>query len=130
MTLTLFSYKTLTFLTEKQKRLRLTALLQFCDASGISMQKVMGFGSDGAAVMIGRRSSVSTRLRVHNPFMINIHCVAHRLALAAAQASELIPYLKKFKNTIHSLYLFITTAPSACLASMQSKMFSVTQKST
>ena len=83
-----------------------TALLQFCDASGISMQKVMGFGSDGAAVMIGRRSGVSTRLRAHNPFMINIHCVAHRLALAAAQSSESIPYLKKFKNTIHSLYLF------------------------
>ncbi len=83
-----------------------TAVLQFCEAAGISMRKVMGFGSDGAAVMIGKRSGVSTRLRAHNPLMINIHCVVHRLALAAAQASESIPYLKKFKNTIHSLYLF------------------------
>ena len=82
------------------------ALLDFCEATEIDMQKVMGFGSDGAAVMISRRSGVSTHLRVHNPFMINIHCVAHRLALAAAQASESIPYLKKFKNTVHSLYLF------------------------
>ena len=82
------------------------ALLDFCEAAEIDMRKVMGFGSDGAAVMIGRRSGVSTRLRVHNPFMINIHCVAHRLALAAAQAFESIPYLKKFKNTVHSLYLF------------------------
>ena len=70
------------------------------------MQKVMGFGSDCTAVMIGKRSGVSTRLRAHNPFMMNIHCVAHRLALVAAQASEAVPYLKKFKNTIHSLYLF------------------------
>ncbi len=44
------------------------------------MRKVLGFGSDGAAVMIGKRSGVSTRLRAHNPLMINIHCVAHRLA--------------------------------------------------
>ena len=65
------------------------ALLQYCDMAGIEMRKVMGFGSDGAAVMVGRVSGVSTRLRVHNPVIINIHCVAHRLALAAANASDL-----------------------------------------
>jgi hypothetical protein len=82
------------------------ALLQFCETAGIDIRKVMGFGSDGAAVMIGRKSGVSTRLKVHNPLMVNIHCVAHRLALAAAQASDSIPYLQKFKKTIHNLYLF------------------------
>ena len=82
------------------------ALLQFCDVAGIEMRKVMGFGSDGAAVMVGRVSGVSTRLKVHNPVMINIHCVAPRLALAVAQASGSIPYLQKFKNAIHNLYLF------------------------
>ena len=87
------------------------ALLQFCETAGIDMRKVMGFGSDGAAVMIGKKSDVSTRLRVHNSFMVNIHCVAHRLALAAAQASESIPYLQKFKKTIQSLYLFYHNSP-------------------
>ena len=47
------------------------ALLQFCDVAGIEMRKVMGFGSDGAAVMIGRVSGISTRLRVHNSVMIS-----------------------------------------------------------
>ena len=37
-----------------------------------------------AAVMIGKKSGVSTCLRVHSPFTVNIHCVAHCLALAAA----------------------------------------------
>ena len=60
------------------------ALLQFCEATEISTRKVVGFGSDGAAVMIGNRTGVSIRLRAHNTYMINIHCVAHRLALAAA----------------------------------------------
>lgn len=43
--------------------------------------------------------------------MINIHCVAHRLALAASQASNDIHYLKKFKNIVHNLYQFYHNSP-------------------
>ena len=75
----------------------------------------MGFGSDGAAVMIGRETGVSTRLKVHNPLMVNIHCVAHRLALAASQASNDIPYLKKFKNIVHNLYQFYHNTIVQCV---------------
>ena len=73
----------------------------------------MGLGSHCAAVMIGRETGVhvSTRLKVHNPLMVNIHCVAHRLALAASQASNDIPYLKKFKNIVHNLYQFYHNSP-------------------
>ena len=55
----------------------------------------MGFGSDGAVVMIGRERCVytTTRLEVHDPLMVDVHCVAHRPALAASQD---IPYMKKF----------------------------------
>ena len=87
------------------------ALVQFCDSKEINLRNVMGFGSDGAAVMIGRETGVSTRLKVHNPLMVNIHCVAHRLALAASQASNDIPYLKKFKNIVHNLYQFYHNSP-------------------
>ena len=88
------------------------ALLQFCDVAGIEMRKVMGFGSDGAAVMVGRVSGVSTRLKVHNPVMINIHCVAHRLALAAAQASGSIRTYRNSKMPSTISTSFITTALS------------------
>ena len=87
------------------------ALLQFCEATEISIRKVMGFGSDGAAVMTGNRTGVSICLRAHNSYMINIHCVAQCLGLAAAQSSESIPYLKKFKNAIHNLYMFYHNSP-------------------
>ena len=93
-----------------ERPLQETALIQFCNSKEINLNKVMAFGSDGAAVMIGQRTGVSARLKERNPLMINIHCVAHRLALAASQASDDIPYLKKFKNIIHNLYLFTTTA--------------------
>ena len=41
-------------------------LLSLCSQSGISLNKVLGFGSDGASVMTGCRSGVAVRLRGHN----------------------------------------------------------------
>ena len=67
----------------------------------------MGFDSDGASVMTGVRSGVSTRLKADNPYIVNIHCVARRLTLAAAQGSDKVPYLKNnFNNTLKNLFYF------------------------
>ena len=106
------------------------ALMKYCDDRSISWRKVMGFGSDGAAVMTGRRSGVATRLKVHNPHMVSIHCVAHRLALAAAQSADAVPYLKKFKNVMTNLYKFYQNSPvrMAALHSIQETMETPTLK--
>ena len=69
-------------------------LLEICQTCKIFLTKVAGFGSDGAAVMVGKTSGVATRLKAHNGEMISIHCSAHRLALACSQAAESITYLK------------------------------------
>ena len=37
--------------------------------------------------MTGRLNGVAARLKRHSPRMISVHCVEHRLALAAAHAS-------------------------------------------
>ena len=66
-------------------------LLSMCQQADLSMHKVVGFGSDGASVMVGRKTGVATRMKSHNPAIISVHCVAHRLALAAAQAADKIP---------------------------------------
>ena len=50
----------------------------------LTFSRLMGFGSDGASVMTGRRAGVGTRLYRSNPYLIAIHCVAHRLALACS----------------------------------------------
>ncbi|KAJ8356639.1 hypothetical protein SKAU_G00194330 [Synaphobranchus kaupii] len=60
----------------------------------ISIKKVMGFGSDGAAVMTGRKNGVAVLLQKENPLMTAIHCICHRLALAVGQAGERVPYIK------------------------------------
>ena len=38
--------------------------------------------------MTGRVSGVATRLHRSNQYLIAVHCVAHRLALACSQAGQ------------------------------------------
>ena len=99
-------------------------LLSVCSQSGISLNKVLGFGSDGASVMTGCRSGVAVRLRGHNPEIISIHCGAHRLALASSQAAHAIVYLKRFDDHLNTLfYHFAKSAVrEAALHKVQSMM--------
>ena len=85
----------------------LNALKRLCERENLDMaNKLAAFGSDGAAVMIGSRGGVATLLKETTPWMISNHCVAHRLALAAAQAADEVPYVKKFKAILAQLYRF------------------------
>lgn len=67
-------------------------------ARGVSLHKVMSFGSDGASIMTGRVGGVSTLLKKENPFMINIHCMAHRLALCSSQATSNVATMEKYRQ--------------------------------
>ena len=49
---------------------------------------------------------MAVRLKWHSPRMISVHCVAHRLALAAAHAADGIPYLQRFKSILRTLFYF------------------------
>ena len=91
------------------------------EAELLSMSKIVGFGSDGASVMVGRRNGVATRLKSYNPSLISVHCVAHRLALAAAQAADTIPYLKKFKKYVSQIFYYYhnSSVRSASLKAIQ-----------
>ena len=74
--------------------------------NGIDISRLRGFGTDGAAVMTGSRNGVATKLRSHSPRMISVHCINHRLALAAAHAADGIPYIQRFKSILQSLFYF------------------------
>lgn len=52
---------------------------------------MIGFGSDGASVMRGKKNSVLTRLREKVPNIFDIHCIAHAAHLAASKAAKHIP---------------------------------------
>ena len=82
------------------------AILQYLRNKSLQITKLCAFGSDGASVMTGRLSGVTVCLRGHSPNMISVHCANHRLALAAAQASDSVAYLKQFKSILQTLFYF------------------------
>ena len=65
--------------------------------------KMKGFGSSGVSVMTGKNNGVSKRMKDDSPFLVSIHCMAHRLALCTSQVANGIPYLAKFKEILAAL---------------------------
>ena len=99
-----------------------SALLASCCEYNIDISKVMGFGSDGAAVMVGEKSGVSTRLKEANSKLVSVHCAAHRLSLATSQSADAIPQLKRMKSIINAIYKFyhLSCVRTAALTEIQS----------
>lgn len=44
---------------------------------------LIGFGADGASVNFGRHSGVYTQMKEDMPWLVGVHCIAHKLELAA-----------------------------------------------
>ena len=84
---------------------------------GLQIARLCAFGSDGASVMTGRLSGVAVRLMQHSPRMIAVHCINHRLALAASHASDSVPYLKHFKSILQTLFFFYQNS-AVCMANL------------
>uniref|UniRef100_A0A9J8ACM9 C17orf113 probable zinc finger domain-containing protein n=1 Tax=Cyprinus carpio carpio TaxID=630221 RepID=A0A9J8ACM9_CYPCA len=82
---------------------RVVAVLREMD---IALSRVIGLGSDGASVMMGRHGGVGALFKQANPFSIQVHCVAHRAALAALDAEKAVENIRAYKNTISSVYSF------------------------
>ncbi|XP_077864064.1 zinc finger protein 862-like [Saccoglossus kowalevskii] len=60
-------------------------------------------GTDGASV--GKHAGVTTKLKTNiNPYMISVHCIAHRLALASAQAAHKVKRIDKFEIRMNQIF--------------------------
>ena len=71
---------------------------------------IVGLGTDGAAVVTGRHNGLGVKLKQLNNILIQVHCVAHRLNLAASQASKDIDYLEQYKERSSSIYKFYSNS--------------------
>ncbi|XP_049917086.1 zinc finger protein 862-like [Epinephelus moara] len=67
-------------------------------------EKVVGLGTDGAAVMVGRLGGVTTLLRLEVPHLINIQCLGHGLELAALDAMKDHERTRKVMDILKGLY--------------------------
>ena len=73
---------------------------------GLDLGKCVAFGSDGCSTMVGSKSGVATRLKDVSPFIIAVHCIAHRtnlVTLQAAESSECKVVSSEIDNTINLL---------------------------
>jgi hypothetical protein len=50
--------------------------------------RLVAFAADGAAVLQGKHSGVITRIKERCPFVLRMHCMAHRLDLAAENMKQ------------------------------------------
>ena len=65
------------------------------------------FTSDGASVMLGKKTGVAARLKQVNPVLLNVHCICHRLALACTDSKESLSYIKNLETWLHQLWQFL-----------------------
>ena len=67
------------------------AIKSTVEALGLRLADCVGFGSDGASVMVGKNNSVWTRLRREAPECVLVRCICHSLALCVQSAFEVLP---------------------------------------
>ena len=55
------------------------------------LEKLVGMGSDGVSVMLGKNNGVAAKLRSLQPAMVAVHCYDHKLELAFKDAIKHVP---------------------------------------
>ncbi|XP_070546167.1 uncharacterized protein C17orf113-like [Ptychodera flava] len=85
------------------------AIFAELERRNIDSRKVIGLGSDGASVMTGRHNGVGVRMRRVNPYLTQVHCAAHRVALASSDASKGVEQVAKYRRTVNSVYNYFAS---------------------
>jgi hypothetical protein len=82
-----------------------------CAKLGLNLIDVVGLGTDGASVMTGVKGGVGVLLKNAGCNSITqIHCVAHRLALACCDTTKLFTYMQQYRNYIGLIYSFFSSS--------------------
>ena len=82
------------------------------NSRGISLERIIAPGSDGASVMTGPGKGATGLLRRKNPHLLNIHCIAHSLALCTSQEAEKIPAMQNYHEILTSLFYYFKASAS------------------
>jgi len=91
-----------------------TELLQVLKKRHLDVSRMVGFGSDGASVMTGRLNGVGVMLQKQAHHMIQIHCMAHRLALVCVDAANKNPYMQEYRTKLGQLYSYFSHSSLRC----------------
>ena len=81
-----------------------TAVVDYLQGKGLSLNRLTRVSCDGAAIMLGAHSGVAARLKELIPLLIMTPCAAHCLSLAACNTAHKFLWFSKFENTLNQLY--------------------------
>lgn len=78
----------------------------------VSIEKVVGIGTDGAAVMTGHKNGVAVKLQNSGAtYLTQIHCAAHRVSLALSQAAKSSALVHDVEIILSQVYRFFDDSP-------------------
>lgn len=71
----------------------------------------LGFCSDGASLMLGRKAGVYAKLKEKYPDIVGWHCLNHRLELAVGDAVKCCTESNHFRSFLDKLYSLYSQSP-------------------
>nr|XP_006822890.1 PREDICTED: zinc finger protein 862-like [Saccoglossus kowalevskii] len=74
-------------------------------------ERLVAMASDGAAVMVGNRSGVMTRIRQDVPHLVSVHCTAHRLELCLKTALRQCRNFSHIEDFLVQIFKFYNNSP-------------------
>ena len=78
---------------------------------GLDTGKMVSLGTESASAMIGHKTGVGVQLKAKcSPFMVQSHCIAHRLNLAVTDSIKKDNTLEKCKLKFDTLYHFMSSS--------------------
>lgn len=87
-------------------------LKQFLKTYNLNLENIIGFTSDGGSNMVGKNVGVSTRIKELNPWLIQNHCLCHKLHLVCKDSDKESEDILNLSQTLKKIYNFLSKSTS------------------
>lgn len=91
------------------------------------LENWLTFVTDGASVMLGKKSGEATRLTLRFTTLFVWHCMNHRLELAVSYAFDEVNSVDHFKAFMHKLYSLYSMSNNNAAAEVDSQLLSISR---
>ena len=82
-------------------------LVEVCENIALDPRKIVGLGSDGAwcqmVRILGKKTGVGVRLKACSPHLTHVHCITHRVNLAASGVAKL-ESVDRYRKTVNRVF--------------------------
>lgn len=96
---------------------------QCLNEKNIPINNIIGFASDGAAVMIGSENSFKSRLEKDTDVLFTMQCICHSAALIASKACQKLP--RTPENLLRNLSTYMSASAKRCAQFVEMQFFKV-----